>query len=151
MMNWNKAIWLVVGLLATSPFPQGNDPAAALTKAEATWRARKPAAYEFTIEIRCFCPVALRPLSFRVIGDESTLLDKLDADVRQMYERYNTVDKVLAVLRRWAAMDPFKMRVEYDSTLGYPLRADLDHKKFTKDDELFFRVTQFRPLPAKFP
>jgi hypothetical protein len=37
------------------------------------------------------------------------------------------------------------MVVSYDENFGYPLQADLDPKQDIVDDELFFRVTAFKP------
>jgi hypothetical protein len=36
------------------------------------------------------------------------------------------------------------MAVKYNQALGYPVSADIDVKKRTKDDELFFRVRGFK-------
>jgi hypothetical protein len=40
----------------------------------------------------------------------------------------------------------YKIAVHYDSELGYPVVADLDPQREGADDELFFRVTNFRIL-----
>ena len=138
---------LLVTMVNASLLGQTGDPLTALTKAETAWKERRPQAYEFTIEVRCFCPLADHPVSFRVDGQDSELIDNVAAHVRRTYDYYNTIDKLLAMLRRTATNQPFKMVVSYDERLGYPLQADLDPIRFTADDELFFRVTAFKARP----
>jgi hypothetical protein len=149
MENRSLAAVVLVTMLNGSLLGQAGDPLAALTAAETVWQERKPQAYEFTIEVRCFCPLADHAVSFRVDGQDSQLVDDLSASVRQTYEYYNTVDKLLAILRRTATNQPFKMVVSYDPRFGYPVQADLDRREHTADDELFFRVTAFKVLPRR--
>ena len=99
------------------------DPVVALQKAEATWARNKPKAYQFTVEVRCFCAVAKYPVSFRVTEDKSELLDSL-IHASQTYLYYDSIDKLFAALRRIATNRPFKMAVMYDAALGYPQVAD---------------------------
>ena len=127
---------------------QADTPLGDVNKASALWAAHKPPAYEFTIEVRCFCVLLDRPVSFRVQGDQSTTLVEIDAATQRTYAYYDTIDKLLEILRKTAARDPYKMVVSYDPERGYPMVADLDPKKLVVDDELYFRVTAFKPLPA---
>ena len=46
-----------------------------------------------------------------------------------------------------AASCLIKWVVQFDSSFGYPVQADLDPDPRTVDDELFFRVTALKPLP----
>jgi hypothetical protein len=151
MKGSTKAAVVCGTLLHLGLVGQTGDPLAALNKAEATWTARRPQGYEFTLDVRCFCPLAGHPVAFRVEGQKSQLLDDVDIRVRPSYEYYNTIEKLLAILRREVTRSPFKMVVSYDENFGYPLQADLDPRQDIVDDELFFRVTTFKPaapLPA---
>ena len=140
------AVALVVQLQPATPVWVDKDPLVALQKAEATWARSKPKTYQFTVEVRCFCPVAARPVSFRVSGEKSELLDSLDDLTWNTYESYGSIDKLFVALDRVAAAKPFKMAVNYDRVLGYPIQADLDPREDTKDDELYLRVTAFKIL-----
>jgi hypothetical protein len=135
-------------LLSMRPVAQRDDASAALAGAEATWDAKKPAAYEFTIEVRCFCRLSRKPPSFRVADGQSVPIRELDAEVLTTYQSYDSIDKLFTVLRRIATMGPHKMAVKYDGELGYPVSADIDLKQRVKDDELMFRVSGFKALPA---
>jgi hypothetical protein len=128
------------------PVAQPDDPIAALTKAEATWEEHKPASYEFTIEVRCFCRLSRRPPSFRVTDGQPVPIRAIDAGAQGTYESYNTIEKLFDALRRIATMGPHRMAVKYDPALGYPVSADIDVKERVKDDELLFRVRGFKVI-----
>jgi Family of unknown function (DUF6174) len=125
---------------------QQKTPAGALAEAEARWQARKPTAYEFTIEVRCECSGQGRRPTFRVAGTEAKPLQDLDAASRRFYDHYNTVEKLFAVIRRSLTAGGYSIQVRYDVELGYPTMADLDPQLMVKDDELSLRVTKFRKV-----
>ena len=132
--------------LASQTAPQAGA-SAALAKAEAQWQQHKPSAYEFSVEIRCFCSGLLqRPVSFRVTGATVLPLEELTPSSQQVYEHYNTIDKLFAAIRRAIAFGGHKIAVEYDADLGFPSHADLDPGERVADDELFFKVTGFRKI-----
>ena len=139
------AVALFVQLQPATPVWVDFDPLVALRKAEATWARSKPTTYEFTVEVRCFCPIA-RPVSFRVSEEKSELLNSLDELRGTRTRYYGSIDKLFGALDRVAAAKPFKMVVNYHRVLGYPIQADLDPREDTKDDELFLRVTAFKIL-----
>jgi hypothetical protein len=149
MGHWNAAtLALMIGWLGFQAGPQST-PLQALAQAEARWQQRKPAAYEFDIEVRCYCEGLLqRPVGFRVHGDEARPLQDLETAARVTYEYYDTIEKLFAAIRRSLARGEYKVLVEYDSDFGYPVKADLDPKEKTFDDEIFFRVSAFRKLGA---
>jgi hypothetical protein len=93
-------------LLPVRPVAQADDPIAALTEAEAMCEEHKPASYEFTIEVRCFCRLSRRPPSFRVTDGQPVLIRAIDAGAQGTYESYNTIEKLFGVLRRIATMGP---------------------------------------------
>jgi hypothetical protein len=118
-----------------------------LVKAQQTWEARKPSSYEFTIEVRCFCPgVAKTPPVFRVTAGKSSVVGELDAISQAFYESYNTVEKLFAAISRTLDRRQDGSTVEYDGALGFPVLADLDPVRDAVDDERHFRVTNFRVL-----
>jgi hypothetical protein len=132
-----------------SPVSQQVTPAGALAEAEARWQARKPAAYEFTIEVRCECSGQVRrPPGFRVAGTEAKPLQEMDAASRRFYDHYSTVEKLFAAIHRSITAGGYGIQVRYDPELGYPIVADLDPQRMVKDDELILRVTKFRRLVA---
>jgi hypothetical protein len=140
------ATLLVVGLLGIQ-VPAQRDPLDALAQAEARWQKVRPHSYEFDVEVRCFCVGLLqKPASFRVVGADVRPLQDLQPDARGTYGFYDTVEKLFAAIRRSLARGQYKVSIEYDPELGYPVKADVDSRERTFDDELFFRVTGFRRI-----
>ena len=71
----------------------------ALVTAEGMWAAKKPAAYEFTIQVSCFCPLPKPPPTYRVRIGVATLLTmpddpRLSSSSYSFYARFNTIEKL---------------------------------------------------------
>jgi hypothetical protein len=127
--------------------PTQLNPLDALAQAEARWEKVKPLAYEFDVEVRCLCVGLLqKPASFRVNGSEVRPLQDLQPAARQTYAYYDTVEKLFEAIRRSLARGQYKVSIEYDADLGYPVKADIDPKEKTFDAELFFKVTRLRKI-----
>ena len=145
MGRWCVWLALVVagpGVLTT----QEADLRTSLAMAQTTWQARKPSAYEFTIEVRCYCPgIARVPPSFRVVDGEPSPV-KLEAQSEYVYKSYNTIDKLFVAIDRSLSRGQYNSAVQYDERLGFPVVADLDPRRETADDELFLRVSGFRVI-----
>ncbi|MEZ5316218.1 MAG: DUF6174 domain-containing protein [Vicinamibacterales bacterium] len=147
-----------VGLLSPLPPEPAPDPALApvadstparaLAAAEARWAARKPAAYEFKLEVRCFCRVADTPVTLRVHDGTATYLTDLDDVQRGAYAKYDTIDKIFAELRRMAARPAAKLDARYDADRGYPRSVAAEISASMTDDFLDLTVTDFKPLTA---
>jgi hypothetical protein len=132
---------LACSLTVVSGQEHALSPDAALADAEARWRARKPKAYEFSLEVRCFCSgLAETPRRFAVTDGERSPFSQ------GVYDHYNTVEKLFAVIRDSFSRGRSKMVVEYHADLGYPMLADLDPSAEVEDDELFLRVTDFKVI-----
>jgi Family of unknown function (DUF6174) len=134
-------------LTATLLGSQGStreEPAVALTRAEAQWQSQGPKDYRFGIVLTCEC--FPQEMTFRVIGGKAELPRGADAMSQRFHERYGTMEKLFAVIRRALAAGAHRVVVKYDRQLGYPIWADLDPRRDVIDDEVFFRVMGFRRL-----
>ena len=120
---------------------------ARLVKAEALWAAKKPAAYQFSLRVVCFCPEVVNPQAFRVTGGVSVPVTPLsDVPRRRLYDHYDSVEKLFKVIRQNLATAPFKISAQFDPALGYPISFDVDGKATIADDELSLAVSDFKPL-----
>ena len=129
--------------------PQEVSPATALDQAEARWQARKPHAYQFNVEVRCFCPPSGKiPSLVRVVNGVTQKVEGLDAIAQGAYARHGSVEKLFETIRRSLSFGQYKVAVEYHRELGYPITADLDPRREYVDDELFFRVWDFKEVAA---
>ncbi len=87
-------------------------------------------------------PFAVNPVTFQVRGSTSSS-PGLDEASRARVSRYETIDALFLVLRDTLQRGPHHFDVEYHATLGYPIRANLDLRVTTADDELSFYVSEF--------
>jgi len=119
---------------------------AALQAAEARWREAQPKTYEFALDLRCqFCG-AKTPPRYRVTGETSVLLDDLTRYSRDAYSSLGTVEKMFAVIRAQLQRGPDKALIQYDDRYGYPTMVDIDRERDTFDEEVWFRVLNFRAV-----
>jgi Family of unknown function (DUF6174) len=134
---------LVAGFLGSEASTR-EEPAVALARAEAQWQAMSPKDYRFEIILTCEC--SPQGMTFRVIGGKAELPRGADAMSQRFHDRYGTMEKLFAVIRRALAARGHRVVVKYDRQLGYPIWADLDPRRDVIDDEVFFRVMGFRKL-----
>lgn len=136
----------VVGLSWQTARPAAQSEASrALVAAEARWQANKPASYEFTIDVMCFCKLAPQPPAFRVVNDVPSATADL-GESTDLYARYNTVPRMFSEIRRFIEQKPVKLDVKYDAAYGFPVSIELDMRSDMLDDELKVSVTNFKPL-----
>jgi hypothetical protein len=117
-----------------------------LQRAEAQWQARKPNAYEFAIDARCLVCSARTPPRFRVVKGETTLLDEVPSFALDAYRSFGTTEMLFAAIRGTLLRGQYKAVVKYNLEYGYPEFADLDPMRDVFDEELYFRVINFRVL-----
>jgi hypothetical protein len=122
-----------------------------LTRAEAIWLASKPEAYEFRFEYACHGlievpPGGLQPLLFRIKGGETTFPSDPVAHVPNHLQRYATVEKQFALIRKALDNRPYRLEAQYDPHLGCPTRLCVDPVMEIADDEYGFLITDFKVL-----
>jgi hypothetical protein len=61
-------------------------------------------------------------------------------------ERYETVEKIFAIIEDAVGRNPDRMKVEYDGQYGYPKTLNLDFNSRAMDDELSVKILQFEVL-----
>ena len=117
-----------------------------LQRAEAQWQTRKPNAYEYAIDARCMVCSARTPPRFRVVKGETTLLDEVPSFALDAYRSFGTTEKLFAAIRGTLLRGQYKVVVKYNLEYGYPEFADVDPMRDVFDEELYFRVINFRVL-----
>ena len=76
----------------------------------------------------------------------AALLNLPPEALRPIFERYATVDQMFAFLNAAAARQPHLLKIEYDPVLGYPKAVTLHAGGTSVDDNLEFRITDFRVM-----
>lgn len=127
----------------------GENPVEAETP-QALWESQDINSYHYTLQVGCFCLVEMtRPVTIEVIDGEVasiTYTDDGSAADPALFERYNSVDKIFAVINDAESQDPARLEVTYDETYGVPLSVNIDISETIADEELYLTVSDFEPI-----
>ncbi len=116
--------------------------------ARATWTANRPASYDYTLALSCFCGHEVRrPVLIAVTG--TTVMSRTYADDGSPYPAqfaasFPSIDGLFDLLVDAKARNAARADVTYNPTLGYPVQISLDYRTQVADDELFYTVSAFR-------
>lgn len=112
-----------------------------------TWRAERPALYQFTYQRVCFCP-GTEPVVISVDGDSVINVSVKDGDgpPAGALSDYPTIESLFEQLREWRDRDPYREEMEFHDRLGYPTDVFFDFEERVADEEQGFRVRDLRPL-----
>ena len=123
-----------------------------LAAAEAKWEGNKPKVYEFTIRLRCFCPVILlnqEPIVFRVEGGKPSLVSGESVVTKAFrspsgMDKWAIVERQFDYIREEIAKHDYRVEVDYDPDFGYPKRIFTDPAQNTADDEMTLVIEGFK-------
>lgn len=163
-MNGNRRNWLVLAALVivvvvaaaagamlwerpAAVAPGGQD---APESPQALWDAQGPDSYRYTLQVGCFCltdmtrPVVIEVRDGAVAG--VTYADDGSAADPALFEQYDSVEDLFAVIGEAEAQNPARLDVTYDEALGVPLSVDIDISEQMADEELTLTVSSFEAL-----
>jgi hypothetical protein len=112
-----------------------------------TWRAERPALYQFTYHRVCFC-AGTEPVIISVDGDSVTHVSLVSGEgpPPALPSEYPTIDGLFEQLIEWRERDPHRERMEFHDRLGYPTDVFFDFREHVADEEMGFRITDLRAL-----
>lgn len=114
------------------------------------WEAQGLESYRYTLQVGCFCLVEMtRPVVIEVrdgaVASISYAEDGSAADPT-LFERYDSVEDLFAVISEAEAQDPARLDVSYAEETGVPLSIDIDISEQMADEELYLTVSEFEAL-----
>jgi len=116
----------------------------------AVWEAQEVESYRYTLQVSCFCPREMaRPVVIEVREGavaSVTYADDGSAADASLFERYDSVEDLFAVISEAKAQDPARLDVVYDEETGVPLSVDIDISEQIVDEELTLTVSDFEAL-----
>lgn len=117
---------------------------------QALWESQDVNSYRYTLQVGCFCIVDMtRPVTIEVIDGEVASITYADdgstADPA-LFERYDSIDKLFAVINDAQSQDPAQLDVTYDETYGVPLSVNIDISQMIADEELYLTISNFESL-----
>lgn len=116
----------------------------------AVWAAQGIDDYRYTVQVSCFCLVeATRPVIVEVKDGQAVSLTYADdgtAADPALFERYDSIDKIFAIISEAEAQEPARLDVTYDEATGVPQSIAIDISEQMADEELYLEISGFESL-----
>jgi hypothetical protein len=156
----NRRGWFLVALLAVLLLAgaaawyiwAGAAPGAAVNdqpakSPAALWESQAIDNYRYTLQVGCFCLVDVtRPVIVEVKDGQVasiTYADDGTAADPALFERYDSIDKLLAIINEAEAQGAARLDVSYDEATGVPQSIVIDISEQMADEELYLDVSGF--------
>jgi hypothetical protein len=117
------------------------------------WESANISHYRYSLHISCFCvfvenmPLVIEVQDGEVVSMEYQNGNAIDPSLRELFDKYATIDRLFAELEAGLNGAADKVTVEYDPTYGFPTKADIDVEEMAIDDELYLTISDFEELP----
>jgi len=116
----------------------------------AVWAAQGIDDYQYIVQVGCFCIVeATRPVMVEVRDGQVVSLTYVDdgtAADPALFERYDSIDKIFAIISEAEAQEPARLDVIYDEATGVPQSIAIDISEQMADEELYLEISGFEAL-----
>ncbi|MEO7456430.1 MAG: DUF6174 domain-containing protein [Gemmatimonadaceae bacterium] len=139
---------LVAASACSGTLLTGNDGGrqADLTAARLRWNSTRPAKYEYTLTISCFCAFS-RPVTVTVDG--TTVVSRTYADdgtpfTSSFAASFPTIDGLFDIVADAISRKAATLESSYDPVTGIPLTVTIDYVVNAADDEVSYRATNFK-------
>jgi len=117
------------------------------------WRDANVSHYRYELFISCFCvfnedmPLMIEVQDGKVVSMEFQSGKEIDPGLRELFDKYATIDRLFAELEADLNGAADKVDVEYDPKYGFPTTASIDFVEEAVDDELYLSISNFEELP----
>lgn len=115
--------------------------------ARARWAANRPASYQYTMTIGCFCITEVtRHVVVAVNGNAVVSRTYVDngAPVPEQYSAsFPSIDGLFDIVAAARAAHAARVDASYDATLGFPVSVCIDREAMAADDEISYGVSGF--------
>jgi hypothetical protein len=118
-----------------------------------TWQGANISHYRYHLHISCFCvfvenmPLVIEVQDGEVVSMEFQNGAEIDPSLRELFDKYATLDRLFAEIEAGLNGAAEKVTVEYDASYGFPTKADFDFEEMAIDDELYLSISDFEVLP----
>ncbi len=144
---WAQQRLLLLLAIATACGGNATGPAEfGLRSARELWQQAAILDYSVTVERRCVCDGANRPVVVQVSG--GAVVSTTDAQTGDPIDisalgPYPSVEGMFEILQDAVDTDAHDIIATYQIDLGYPLELQIDFDRSTKDDELGYVTSVF--------
>jgi hypothetical protein len=116
----------------------------------ALWESQAIDDYRYTLQVGCFCLVDVtRPVIVEVKDGQVasiTYADDGTAADPMLFEQYDSIDKIFALISEAEAQEPARLDVTYDEVTGVPQSINIDISEQMADEELYLEISGFEAL-----
>ena len=115
------------------------------------WTQANITHYRFQLTVGCFCaftqqmPLTIEVKDGKIVSMTNNAGEAVAADMLATFDQYDTVERLFDFVEK-AQKDAAEVKVDYDSTHGFPAQVSIDYIKNAMDDELSLSVTNFEAL-----
>jgi hypothetical protein len=144
MTRLAAAVLLGVGLAVTACSTSGRG---RVESERAAWVKTRPAAYRFTYEVIAYSPEAGIHYQVHVRDGRVASAEPLDSKERATRDpaRHPTLDGLFEQILEAYDRKAEEVEVSFDPTYHFPVKASVDGRKDTSDDEWRVEVSGFAP------
>ena len=117
------------------------------------WQNARVSHYRYDLSISCFCiftqdmPLVVEVQNGKVVSMEYKSGKEIDPSLRELFEKYATIDRVLSEINAGLNGGADRVDVKYHPTYGFPTDVTIDVNKQAADDELYLTLSNFEKLP----
>ncbi|HET9910549.1 MAG TPA: DUF6174 domain-containing protein [Anaerolineales bacterium] len=118
------------------------------------WQDANISHYRYHLSITCFCifsqdmPLIVEVQDGEVVSMEFQSGNEIDADSRELFEKYATIDRIFTELEADLNGAADEVTINgYDAKYGFPTEVTIDFIKEATDDELYLSLSNFEELP----
>ena len=114
-----------------------------LNRQRKIWEKRKPFAYSYDYQVRCFCPEALHG-PFRVLVRADTVVTVNDRPYdRSEFRLIMTPDQLFLRAQRYLNRKPDRKQLDFNPIYGFIQSASFDPRSSLMDDEFQWTIRAF--------
>jgi hypothetical protein len=123
------------------------------SSAQEKWQDANIPHYRYELTIGCFCvfsqdmPLIIEVKDGQVVSMEYKSGKEIDAASMEIFQRYETIDKIFAEIEKARAEGADTITVTNDETYGYPKEVTIDFQQQAADEELYLTIANFEVLP----
>ena len=134
---------------SSGEIPAAENPAV-VENPQALWESQNINSYRYTLQVGCFCiQEMVRPVTIEIIDGEVASITYVDDGTTadpQLFERYDSVDELFAIINDVELQNPVRLDVTYDETYGVPLSVNYDIDEMIADEELYLTISDFEVI-----
>ncbi len=117
------------------------------------WQNANISHYRYELAIGCFCifsqdmPLVIEVKDGQVASMAYKNGKEIDAANLEVFQRYDTIDKIFAEIEKARSEGADTVTVTYDETHGFPKEVTIDFEQQAADEEIYLTISNFEVLP----